>query len=169
MKLSYYINNSKVLYISVFIFTVVFARVDFAKAQDIHFSQFYNSPLNLNPANTGIFDGDYRFVGNLKNQWSTVPVPYNSSSLSADTRIKLKKNNLGVGLLMNQDKPGDSRFKTFNTALSIAYHLTLDSDSSHFLSGGIQAGVTSKSLNYSALSFNNYSGALPHCCPARPC
>ena len=57
-------------------------------AQDIHFSQFNNSPLNLNPAQTGLFNGDWRFVGNLRNQWSSVPVPYRTFSLSTDTTLE---------------------------------------------------------------------------------
>jgi len=44
-------------------------------AQDIHFSQYGNSPLNLNPGLAGVFGGDLRFVGNYRKQWLTVPVP----------------------------------------------------------------------------------------------
>ncbi|MEK7227019.1 MAG: type IX secretion system membrane protein PorP/SprF, partial [Bacteroidota bacterium] len=45
------------------------------QAQDIHFSQFLSSPMNLNPALAGQFDGDHRFVMNHRNQWSSVTVP----------------------------------------------------------------------------------------------
>ena len=31
-----------------------------AQGQDVHFSQFYNSPLTINPANVGAFNGDIR-------------------------------------------------------------------------------------------------------------
>ena len=41
-------------------------------AQDIHFSQFYMSPLNLNPALTGVMNCNTRFVGNYRNQWASV-------------------------------------------------------------------------------------------------
>ena len=40
-----------------------------AKAQDIHFSQWMFSPLNLNPGETGAYEGDYRVVGNYRSQW----------------------------------------------------------------------------------------------------
>ena len=52
--------------------------------QDIHFSQFNLAPLNLNPAMTGSFNGDYRFVGNLRNQWSSVTVPYKTFAFSVE-------------------------------------------------------------------------------------
>src|SRR5881392_4144784 len=51
-------------------------------AQDLHFSQFFNSPLTTNPANTGFLpDGDYRLGINYRNQWSTImSVPYKTMS-----------------------------------------------------------------------------------------
>jgi hypothetical protein len=54
------------------------------QAQDIHWSQFQSSPLNLNPALSGFFDGDYRFVLNHRNQWKSVTTPYNTFSGSID-------------------------------------------------------------------------------------
>ena len=39
-----------------------------ASAQDPHFSQFFSSPLTLNPAFTGKFFGTYRVAGNYRNQ-----------------------------------------------------------------------------------------------------
>ncbi|HEY8915865.1 MAG TPA: type IX secretion system membrane protein PorP/SprF, partial [Chitinophaga sp.] len=45
-------------------------------AQDLHFSQFFNSPLTTNPANTGFIpDGNYRVGINYRNQWASIPVP----------------------------------------------------------------------------------------------
>ena len=40
-------------------------------SQDIHFSQFYMSPLNLNPAMTGVMNGNIRLTGNYWNQWAS--------------------------------------------------------------------------------------------------
>ena len=56
--------------------------------QGMHFSQFYNAPLLLNPANTGFHtDGDMRVGMNYRSQWLTVPVPYTTSSAFADFGI----------------------------------------------------------------------------------
>ncbi|HRJ35295.1 MAG TPA: type IX secretion system membrane protein PorP/SprF, partial [Flavobacteriales bacterium] len=73
------------------------------KAQDIHFSQFDLSPINLNPGNTGLFDGTYRFAGNFRNQWRSVTVPYSTFSLSADANNFLEKKGLGAGIRINHD------------------------------------------------------------------
>ena len=55
-------------------------------AQDLHFSQFMNSPLVTNPANTGFMpEGDYRLGINYRNQWSSImAVPYKTMSAFAD-------------------------------------------------------------------------------------
>lgn len=130
-----------------------------ATAQDIHFSQYYNSILNLNSSQTGfIADGDYRFAGNFKNQWQSIPVPYNSTSLSAEKKIclnNLENDFMGAGVLMNYDQTGDSRFKTLQLYLNAAYHKCLDKDSTFYISFGLQPGLTNKSLNYNRLTFDN--------------
>ena len=58
-----------------------------AHAQDIHFSQFYASPLTLNPSLTGNFDGLMRFGGNYRNQWASVSVPYSTASVYTDLNM----------------------------------------------------------------------------------
>jgi hypothetical protein len=54
--------------------------------QDLHFSQFMNSPLTTNPANTGFIPGgDYRVGINYRNQWSSVMlIPYKTMSAFGD-------------------------------------------------------------------------------------
>lgn len=128
-------------------------------AQDIHFSLWDMSPLNLNPAMTGQFDGDYRFNGNHRNQWSSVTVPFTTYSLSADARNILGKKNYSGGLQINQDRAGDSQFNTFQVNASGAYQLNLQDDSLNHLSFGLQLGVTNRSLTYDPLQFDaQYNG-----------
>jgi type IX secretion system PorP/SprF family membrane protein len=128
-----------------------------ALSQDIHFSQFNSSPQNLNPSQTGMFDGDWRFVGNQRNQWSAIPVPYKTYSISADTRLKktVAKATPGLGLLINTDKAGDSKFTTTQVALSASLIKKLGADSTHLISVGVQPGFTTKSFNLNGLTFDN--------------
>jgi len=131
-----------------------------AYAQDIHWSQYNSSPLNLNPAQTGLFDGDWRFVGNLRNQWATIPVPYNTLSVSADTRLKtelFKNATPAAGLIINTDRAGDSRFTTTQMLLSGSYIRKLTKDSMNFLSFGIQPGITSRNFNLDALTVDSHN------------
>jgi len=67
----------------------IFSAVTLTKAQDIHFSQFYMSPLNLNPALTGVMNCNTRMVANYRNQWAAVlqANAYNTYSVSYDQKI----------------------------------------------------------------------------------
>ena len=56
-------------------------------AQDLHFTQFYNTPMKLNPANTGAFKGDLRVISNYRNQWSSIESPYKTFGFSVDLPI----------------------------------------------------------------------------------
>ncbi len=131
-------------------------------SQDIHFSQFYSSPLNLNPAQTGLFDGDYRFVGNHRNQWASITVPYVTFSASADARItqfNLKKAFFGAGLLFNTDKAGDGNFGTNQIILTLAYHKIIGSDSNFVASIGGNFGYNQNTVEYNKFYFGNqYDG-----------
>ena len=59
-----------------------------SSGQDLHFSQYFNAPLLVNPANTG-FNPDYRYRigGNYRTQWANVGTPYNTMSLWGDSRV----------------------------------------------------------------------------------
>ncbi|MEO9210409.1 MAG: type IX secretion system membrane protein PorP/SprF, partial [Ginsengibacter sp.] len=75
---------------SIFIFLFLFLSFQL-KAQDPHFSQFFASPLTLNPALTGKFDGDLRVAGNYRNQWPTLDNYYRTFSVSVDFDILKNK------------------------------------------------------------------------------
>ena len=133
-----------------------------AKGQDMHFSQYLSSPSNLNPALNGLFDADYRFVLNHRNQWSSVSIPYTSYSGSADMKLRIpyfKRELFGAGILINRDKAGDSEFGTTQLALSFSYIKRMNADSTLFVSLGMSGGFTQRSLNYEKLTFDNqYTG-----------
>lgn len=153
-----YINTGyrKLFLMLVFIYGLG-SMVCVVQAQDIHFSQFNFSPLNQNPANTNLFDGDFRFVGNYRNQWPSVPVRYNTFSASAEMNFATLKNGdrVGGGLVFFFDRAGDSRFTSLNTAMSVSYIKTLDKKRRHLLSGGMQFGLVNRNINYSKLNFDN--------------
>jgi type IX secretion system PorP/SprF family membrane protein len=125
--------------------------------QDIHFSQYDYSPLNLNPGLIGAFNGEFRFVANQRSQWSSVTAPYSTYGLSADAK-NIFKSSASTGLSIYQDKAGDSDFSTFQVALGGAYAINIDS--SQTLNFGIQPTFTQRSINYSKLQFDNqYNGS----------
>ena len=75
------------------------------KTQDLHFSQFFNSPLTTNPANTGFIpDGDFRLGINYRDQWSSImAVPYKTMSAFGDVQLmkdKFENGWLGAGAVI---------------------------------------------------------------------
>ena len=127
-------------------------------SQDIHFSQFKLSPLNLNPSLTGVFDGDYRFTATHRNQWSSVTNPYSTFAFSFE-KNKLLKKPISIGCQINQDRAGDSKLNTFQFNPSFSYQIQIDSN--QIISSGLQLGFTKRNLDYNPLSFDaQYNGSI---------
>ncbi|MCO5248513.1 MAG: PorP/SprF family type IX secretion system membrane protein [Chitinophagales bacterium] len=129
-------------------------------AQDYKFNQFYNAPLNLNPALTGKLPGLYRLVANYRVQSKPVstPVPYNTLSVSADfglTPNKYSGDILGLGLIASSDRQAAGALKTTDIMASLAYHKSFGYDHNHYLSVGFQFGLKSRKLDVSQLYFES--------------
>jgi len=142
-----------------FLFALIFCGL---QAQDQHFSQFYASPLTLNPALTGALEGKYRFSMIYRDQWrKTLDNPYQTYSAAADFRYKIKqykkryKDALGVGVLFYNDKVNQINFSTNQLMISSAYHKALNPQSDQFLSLGLQIGMVQRNINYDQLSFDD--------------
>jgi type IX secretion system PorP/SprF family membrane protein len=124
-------------------------------SQDLHYSQFYNSPQNINPALTGVFNGDHRITVSMRDQWRFVPVPWFTLSAAYDTRLNVLKGSrhfLAGGLSLNHDRQGASRLNLTSLNLNVAYHRILATK--HILSGGIIAGFASRGFNSQTLTWD---------------
>ena len=119
-------------------------------AQDPNFSQFFASPLTLNPALTGKFDGSYRIAGNYRNQWPNINNAFTTYTTSFD--IGILKNRIaeidqfGVGVMAFSDKSGNGVLQYNYAALSLAYHKGLDEDGFHQIGAGFQGTYVNKRL-----------------------
>jgi len=135
----------------------VFGFANTTTAQDIHFSQFDETPVQLNPATVGV-QHEVRGILNFKNQWQSIGSPYRTYAFSFDARLlKNKKHHLGLGLDFFSDKAGDASLGSNQVNLSIAGLINLNDKS--ILSGGIVAGFGQRSMNASKLTWGNqYNG-----------
>jgi len=130
-----------------------------ARSQDLHFSQFFNSPLSTNPANTGFIpEGDYRLGVNYRNQWSSVmTLPYKTMSAFGDFQVMKagdQENDrgwLGLGAIILRDVAGSGNLTSTKLYGSIAYHQPLGYVS--LLSLGFNTGWVNKQINTSNLKF----------------
>lgn len=137
--------------------TVYVALVSVSNAQDPNFSQFFASPLTLNPALTGKFDGSFRIAGNYRNQWPTINNAFVTKTVSVDFGILKNRlaeiDQLGVGILAVTDRAGDGVLVTNYSGLSLAYHKGLDENGYHQIGAGFQAAYVNKRLDVSKVFF----------------
>lgn len=130
------------------------------KAQDVHFTQYFTSPLTLNPAMTGLVAEDLRFSANYRMQWASVsPNPYITGSLSYDMAMlkgKLPEGDaLGIGVMGLYDKSGSGGLTNTTVGLSLAYHKAFGYDKQQHFSIGAQAYLVQKHLDFAKLTFED--------------
>ena len=153
--------------ISLIIFAAFFAGC--AYAQDPHFSQFFASPLTLNPAFTGKFDGQWRLAVNHRDQWPSIPKAYVTTSGSFDFGIMKDKlpagDVFGIGVSGLSDASANDQLKLNYGSLSLSYHKALDEDGYNTIGAGFQGTYSSLTLDEGKLTFedmlrqNGFTGA----------
>lgn len=141
-------------------FCVAMSLVTAVKAQDVHFTQYFSSPLTLNPALTGLTQCDVRVAANYRAQWYSVSNnPYITGSASFDmATMKGKLNNgdaVGVGLLVLYDKSGLGALTNTTAGLSVAYHKALGMEKRHTVSLGVQGALVQKNIDFNKLTFES--------------
>lgn len=141
---------------SIILFVFLLLLADQSFAQDVHFSQFYESPVLLNPATSGASPSDFRLALNYRNQWQNILSPFQTIGLAFDSKLKhLNKkefNHFGYGLSMYTDKAGRSHTSTNQISGSIAYHLYFNRRD--IISFGVNAGMFQKVINTSSLKWD---------------
>jgi type IX secretion system PorP/SprF family membrane protein len=128
------------------------------QAQDMHSSQFYSMPSNINPAFTGFFTNDYYAAASYKTQWGSVSVPY--QTVAADAEISLLKNKkpnsiVGIGASFLFDKAGTTNFTTGIASLNVSFLQGLDSRRRHIIGVGFQNSFVMQKFDMSKATFEN--------------
>ena len=127
-------------------------------AQDVHFSQFFNAPLSINPAQTGNIDGNIRAVLNHRNQWNSISIPFVTSSASFDSKLfedRLKGDAIGLGIELFNDKVGAGRLNNFQMMLNTSYQKNIGSQNKQSITIGLKAGFFQRKIDFTKLTFAN--------------
>lgn len=134
-------------------------------AQDIHFSQYFSTPLTISPSNTGNYVGDFRVMGNFRSQWKEVAKPYTTESVGGDKNFYIRNEKISAGLLIINDKSGGN-LQVNKIQASLAYHKTLGKNTFHI---GVQPGLTMKNINSNETfpdqfdwNSGQFNGAIPN-------
>ncbi|MCU0345659.1 MAG: PorP/SprF family type IX secretion system membrane protein [Saprospiraceae bacterium] len=126
-------------------------------AQDIHFSQFYNAPLTMNPALTGISKGDIRLTSLYRSQWNAANSPFKTFAVSAEKKfynINHDKWWFSAGMDLLHDQAGDGNLSNNHVVLTGSYTRMLDKNS--FLSAGAAVGLGQRGLDFGEFTFDNF-------------
>jgi type IX secretion system PorP/SprF family membrane protein len=126
-------------------------------AQDIHFSQIFETPLLRNPALAGLFAGDVRIQSVHRNQWSSISLPYRTTSLSGEYKLQVSNQNdfITLGTQIMYDQAGSTALSATHVLPAINYHKSLSDDRNQYLSIGFMAGYVQRSVNQSKMTTNN--------------
>ena len=139
-----------------------------ATAQDIHFSQFYETPLLRNPALAGLFSGDVRIQTVYRSQWGSVTVPFQTTSLSGEVKIPVGSGEdyITTGGQIFYDKAGTVSMTNIQVLPALNYHKSLSADRNMYVSLGFMGGVVQRRLDRTKMTTNsqfdgtNYNSTL---------
>ncbi len=109
------------------------------------------SPLGVNPALAGAYNGSYRINGIYRDQYrGSAGQPFGGFSLNVDAPIIRgirKQDWIGVGLRIEQNKAGSLGQKLNFYGLGVAYHLALDKKQNSIFTIGAQYGTGGYTYN----------------------
>lgn len=141
--------------------TIVFVSIQSVLiAQDIHFSQFFETPLLRNPALAGIFTGDYRVQMVYRDQWGSVTDGYKTGSVNGEYKLHVGKADdfLTVGGQVLFDRAGTAALTQVNLLPVINYHKSLGTEKNRYLSLGFMGGVVNRSYDRSKIITDDPNG-----------
>ncbi|MEE9372954.1 MAG: PorP/SprF family type IX secretion system membrane protein [Saprospiraceae bacterium] len=147
----YNVENSAIGHLSKYLFSFVIILLSLAmsQAQDPIYSQFYNAPLQLNPAFAGNSTNALVAI-NYRNQWPNWgPKAYATYSVSYDQFFDLI--NSGFGINVNSDNSGDGIFVTNRISGIYSYRLKFNDDFQAKI--GLEASATQNRLDWNKLIF----------------
>ena len=143
-------------------------------AQDPRFSQINASSIFVNPAMTGLYEGQARVTMNYRDQWSSFlgQVPFRTYGASFDYRFYvMKRDFFSIGATLLKDEAGDSRLSMNRMNVTASYMKQLSGGRGRrnvqYLVAGAQVGMGQNSINWAALRFSTqfdgsgYDNSLP--------
>src|SRR4026209_2886898 len=131
-------------------------------AQDPSFSQFFSSPLNINPALTGNINADWRLISNFRDQWVGPASPFVTGTISFDTKVMQNKtpdmtesNYLGLGGMLMFDHAMSGVVKSTYASLNLAYNIKITETEYYTerIAVGFGAIYGDKNIDFSRVDF----------------
>ncbi|MEL6357998.1 MAG: type IX secretion system membrane protein PorP/SprF, partial [Bacteroidota bacterium] len=131
-------------------------------AQDARFAQFYASPLNTNPALTGVMEGQLRFTANYRELYTSILGSDGFKTVAAGLELRRpvgRGNFFGVGVHLMRDQAGASNFTRNQGSISGSFQKQVGGSrrrgpSSYLVAGG-QLTFGQRGFDVEKLWFSN--------------
>ena len=134
----------------------------FVKAQDIHFSQFFQTPLLRNPSLAGIFKGDIRAQMVYRSQWNNITDAYRTGSFNIEVKKPIGRGDdfLTIGGQILYDKAGTIAMTSTHILPVLNYQKSLSTEKNMYLSLGFMGGLVQRRIDQSKMTTNSqYNGS----------
>ena len=131
-------------------------------AQDIHFSQIFETPLLRNPALSGLFSGDLRIQSVYRSQWNSITNAYQTGSANVEYKIPRGENGdyITLGTQILYDRAGTATLTSTHFLPALNYHKSMNADKSTYLSLGMMGGLVQRSIDRTKITTNSqFNGA----------
>lgn len=165
----------KTLRIALFVISLFLVRS--LNAQDPSFSQFFSSPLNVNPALTANINADWRLISNFRDQWIGPASPYVTGTVSFDSKIFQNKipnvekegNIVGIGGMLMLDRTMSGVLNSTYASMNLSYSVKISETDQYTerISAGFGAIYGHRRIDYSRVNFeeqftgNGFNTNLP--------
>ena len=132
------------------------------KAQDIHFSQMFETPLLRNPALAGIFSGDLRIQSVYRSQWNSLTDAYKTASANIEYKLPVGETSdyITIGGQFLYDKAGTVDLTSTHILPAFNYHKSLSAEKNMYVSMALMGGYVQRSIDRSKMTTNSqFNGA----------
>lgn len=125
-------------------------------AQDPHYTQYFATPYLVNPAYTGVFNGNLRVSTNYRQQWLGLSSPVSSLVASVDGKLfddeVYYQNPFNIGIAFQSDKTLNGALTSDGLTANAAYHIPLDREGYQSLGIGLSGSYGKKNFNFSRMA-----------------
>jgi type IX secretion system PorP/SprF family membrane protein len=145
-------------------FTISCMWMTKVQAQDPHFSQYFASPMTVNPSFIGKDVAEWRASINFRTQWwGSLSSPFTTTTVSLEKRIALAKSNsdyMAVGLMLLSDQSNSGLLKNNYLTGGFAYNKSLDGAGDEQVGAGLSFTYANRLLDQSKFQFQSQFGSM---------
>lgn len=143
--------------IKIYILSICFFSITSTSVgQDPHFTQYYTTPLLVNPAYTGVFNGSLRIASTYRQQWSSLGAPFNTMAVGVDGKVfndgVYHQNPFNIGVVFQSDKTLKGALSSNNLTATAAYHVPLNREGTQSLGLGLSGMYGQRNFNFTNLA-----------------